>query len=85
MTTAVVTVAPNERIDAARRLLRKHDIRHLPVTDGDRLMGIIAESDLRMAEAASGGAGPVVVEDAMTMNVIAVAGVEVLSTSEGED
>lgn len=34
----------------ARDLMRKADIRHLPVLDGDRLVGIISERDLRLAE-----------------------------------
>lgn len=36
-----------ETLAAARSLMREHDIGHLPVKDGGRLIGILAESDLR--------------------------------------
>ncbi len=72
MTTPVVTVSPEERVDAARHLLVRHNIRHLPVTRGRHLVGIIAESDLRLAEALGVG-GRTVVADAMTTNLITAA------------
>jgi acetoin utilization protein AcuB len=73
MTVPVVTISPTERLEAARALLRRHDFSHLPVTQGRRLVGIVAASDLRIAEAAGADAGRVVVADVMTTNLITVA------------
>ena len=72
MTSPVVTISPAEQIETARQLMRERNIRHLPVVDAGRLLGIVAESDLRMGAVASRMA-PVVVEDVMTTNVITVA------------
>lgn len=72
MTTPVVTISPGDGLDTARGLLLQHNFRHLPVTEGRRLVGMVAESDLRIAEAVS-GAGRAVVGDAMTTNLITAA------------
>ena len=53
------SVAPTTTVDKARRLMREHRIRHLPVTDGDRLVGIVSDRDVRRAlgrQAATTGA-----------------------------
>jgi acetoin utilization protein AcuB len=72
MTVPVVTISPDEGLDTARELLRRHNFRHLPVTEGRRLVGIISESDLRIAEAV-GRAGEAVVADAMITNLFTAA------------
>ena len=72
MTTDVVSVPAQESLDRARQLLREHRIRHLPVTDGDRLLGIATEQDLRFGEAMASRSGPIVVADVMTASVISV-------------
>jgi len=72
MTTSVVTVQPRDRIDEARALFSRHGIRHLPVVEYGRLVGMVAERDLRMAEAVGGGAGPLLIADIMTGNLISV-------------
>jgi acetoin utilization protein AcuB len=41
-----LTVAPDEDIEIAAQLIYKHKIGGLPVTVGDRLVGIITESDI---------------------------------------
>lgn len=46
MTTDVVTVGPETRLDEAARLLRSRRISGLPVLDGGRLVGLITEGDL---------------------------------------
>lgn len=49
MTRAVVTVAPGDRaVDAAERA-RRHRVRHLPVVEDGRLVGIVTDRDLRDA------------------------------------
>jgi acetoin utilization protein AcuB len=35
---------------AAHSLMREHRIRHLPVLDGDRLVGLLSERDLHLTE-----------------------------------
>ena len=43
----VITVSPEEGIRAAMKLIREERIRHLPVTEGRRLVGIVTDRDLR--------------------------------------
>ncbi len=49
MAKPVVTAAPDTPVGLARRLLKEAWIRHLPVLDGDLLVGIVSERDLRHA------------------------------------
>jgi acetoin utilization protein AcuB len=46
MTPDPVTVSPRTSVLAARRLLHLHGIRHLPVMDDGRLVGIVSDRDL---------------------------------------
>src|SRR5688572_340268 len=46
MTRGLVTVSPDSPLERARWLLREHEIRHLPVVEGERLVGILSERDL---------------------------------------
>lgn len=72
MTTQLVTVRPHDSIAHARELLGAHHIRHLPVTEGRRLVGIATEQDLRVAEALPDRGASAVVADVMTTSVITV-------------
>ena len=47
MTREVVTVAPETSAGQAWGLCRERNIRHLPVVEGGRLIGIISDRDLR--------------------------------------
>lgn len=50
MTRHVTSVAPTTSVLAALRLLRRDDIRHLPVVDEDQaLVGIVSDRDLTPA------------------------------------
>jgi CBS domain-containing protein len=42
----VRTVAPGESVEECMRLMTEHRIRHLPVVQGDELVGIISIGDL---------------------------------------
>jgi CBS domain-containing protein len=42
----IITVTPSQSIDECMRLMSAHRIRHLPVMDHDRLVGIISIGDL---------------------------------------
>ncbi|WP_114227596.1 MULTISPECIES: CBS domain-containing protein [Sphingomonas] len=46
MTSEVVTVAPDVAIFSALGLITKRRIRHLPVVDGESLIGIVSIGDL---------------------------------------
>jgi acetoin utilization protein AcuB len=72
MTARPVTVEPGARVEEARRLLEQHRIRHLPVVEGQRLVGIVTDRDLRMAAGLPQTAAPMVVADVMTPSVITV-------------
>jgi CBS domain-containing protein len=45
-----VTVQPDEDLDEALRLMARHQVRRLPVVEGDRLVGIVAQADVALAE-----------------------------------
>ena len=42
----VTTVAPDQDLDEALRLMAQEQVRRLPVVDGDRLVGILAQADV---------------------------------------
>jgi CBS domain-containing protein len=46
MTAPAIAVAPDHDIMAALSLMTKRRIRHLPVLDGDRIVGIVSIGDL---------------------------------------
>ncbi len=54
MTREVVTVGPETTAMEALALCRGHGIRHLPVLEGGRLVGVISDRDLRSATPALG-------------------------------
>ena len=44
MTKELVTLSPTESLYDAERLFKKHQIRHIPVVEGDKLIGIVSYS-----------------------------------------
>ena len=46
MTAPAITVTPDEQIMGALSLMTRRRIRHLPVVDGDRIVGIVSIGDL---------------------------------------
>jgi CBS domain-containing protein len=46
MTEKVVTVQPDQTIDQCMALMTNKRIRHLPVTEGDKLVGLVSIGDL---------------------------------------
>jgi acetoin utilization protein AcuB len=74
MTRAPVTVKPRQSLAEAHAVMRARRIHHLPVVDGDRLVGIVSQRDLMIIESLPGvDAAEVPVEDAMTKDVFVVA------------
>jgi acetoin utilization protein AcuB len=53
MRTSLITVGKEATLARARELLHSHRIRHLPVADGDRLLGIVTDRDIRQAAPSS--------------------------------
>jgi acetoin utilization protein AcuB len=59
MTRAVITIGPTSPIEDAARLMLLEKIGALPVTDGDRLIGLVTETDvLRLFVRAMGAGEP---------------------------
>jgi acetoin utilization protein AcuB len=50
MSSPVHTVAPATTAEEAGALLRRHRFHHLPVMEGDRVVGVVTERDLRGVE-----------------------------------
>lgn len=46
MSTEVISVGPRERLSRARDLMVEHRVHHLPVLDGERLVGMVSAADL---------------------------------------
>jgi CBS domain-containing protein len=46
MTGSPVTVTPDYTVDECMRIITHHRVRHLPVMNGDRLIGVISIGDL---------------------------------------
>jgi len=51
MTTTPLTISAESTLEEAFNLMKSKHIRHLPVMDGDHLVGIISERDIMVAEA----------------------------------
>jgi CBS domain-containing protein len=44
--TDVITIDPQGELDEALRLMAQHQVRRLPVVEGGRLVGIVAQADV---------------------------------------
>jgi acetoin utilization protein AcuB len=51
MRSTVVTITPKTTLPQAIRLVQQRGIRHLPVVDNDKLVGIVSDRDLKLAMA----------------------------------
>jgi len=66
MTRCPVAIHPDRTLAEAHSLMRAHGIRHLPVVDEDRVVGVVSLSDLLMLESLPGvDPDQVTVEEAM--------------------
>ena len=68
MTKNPITVSPDEDVNFGFYLLKKHDIRQLPVVENDKLLGIVTERDLRMLIEKP----PIKIRSAMSTNIYKV-------------
>jgi len=58
MNRDLVTVGPDDSFRTAMHLIRQKGIRHLPVVEGKRLVGIVTETDILQAFLRLRGKGP---------------------------
>lgn len=78
MTKNVITVTPEDTLEKAGELLKRHRIHHLPVVKGEALAGIVTGSDIRntaLEERSVGAKGETVVRyrkvgEIMTRDVV---------------
>ena len=69
MTTVPICANRTDTVAAAHKVMREHSIRHLPILDEDKLVGIVSIGDLHLIETLKDvDAEKVTVEDAMTTN-----------------
>ena len=67
MTTTPHTIGRDIPIQTALSMMREHNIRHLPVQDGGKLVGILTDRDLSLA-ASFGKPSELKAEDVMTQS-----------------
>ncbi|HMF42841.1 MAG TPA: CBS domain-containing protein [Polyangia bacterium] len=72
MTAGPHTIGREQSLTAAKQLMHKSHIRHLPVLHGGKLVGIISERELDVIEALP-GSKQLLVEDAMVSDVYTIA------------
>ena len=72
MTIQPLTIESRTSIGSAHLIMREHAIRHLPVVDDGKLVGIVSDRDLRLLESV-GGLRSARVRDAMSEPVFSVA------------
>ncbi|MFL5357291.1 CBS domain-containing protein [Archangium sp.] len=73
MTRTVHTIGTRSPLSEAHRLMNEHTIRHLPVLEGGRLVGVVSMRDLHLIETLKGvDPKEVAVEEAMAQEAYAV-------------
>jgi len=73
MTTTPHSIGADQTLAKAQEMMETHDIRHLPVLTGGRIVGMLTDRDLRLIESMEGvDPRKVTVEEAMSTAVYAV-------------
>lgn len=54
MTTKLITLDVNESLDKAEHLFKKHKIRHIPIIENDKIIGMISLNDILRISFADG-------------------------------
>ena len=50
MTPGPHTIGQEQTLDAAHSVMREHGVRHLPVLEGGKLVGVLSQRDLHLVE-----------------------------------
>jgi acetoin utilization protein AcuB len=67
MSTALVVISPVQPLSEAIRLMRLHDVRHLPVLKRNKVVGVLSQRDVYMMQSLENSApSDVQVSEAMT-------------------
>jgi acetoin utilization protein AcuB len=73
MTMNPHSIGKDQTLERAHEMMRTHHIRHLPVLEGGKLVGMVTERDLHLVETLKDvDPREVLVEDAMSNHVYAV-------------
>jgi len=72
MTPAPYTIAPDRTLADAHALMRAHRIKHLPVVQDGKLVGIVTQRDLLLIESLPDVSADVPVDDALVRDVFVV-------------
>lgn len=73
MTTNPHSIGQDQTLARAHELMRAHDIRHLPVLNGGKLVGVLSDRDLSLIETLRDvDPKSVLVEEAMTPSVYSI-------------
>ncbi len=87
MTPNPVTIRPDQAVYEALLLMYQHDIRRLPVVEGDRMVGIISDRDIKqtMGRPTLAGKQPTEEEAELQRQVQEVMAHEVVTVRETDD
>lgn len=73
MTSTLVVISPQRSLAEASRLMRAHSIRHLPVVQRDKVVGVLSQRDVYLIETLSNtDPEEIRVEEAMTRESLLV-------------
>ena len=54
MTKNIITLSAKDELETAERLFKEHHIRHIPVVEGDKIIGMLSLTDLLRISFADG-------------------------------
>jgi acetoin utilization protein AcuB len=73
MTPSPFTIGARQKLSVAHQMMRQHRIRHLPVLEGGKLVGMLTDRDMRLVETLRDvDPAEVDVDDAMTPEPYAI-------------
>ena len=81
MTRAVITAPPSMTLGEALALMQAKRFRHLPIVEGERLVGLVTDRDLRLASPPPGALSPVEANRVMERRVADVMVSELITAS----
>lgn len=70
MTKSVKTVAPSDSIKKAAEIMQSVDCGSVPVTDGDKVVGMVTDRDIVVKQIAGGKSPDSPVKECMTSDVV---------------